>query len=170
MPVSLLVGDAELSEEPMKVKWKIAIGILALLAVLASVTSLFYLGLSPMMPMPDGIECPYPSPPSSVDRLLYEMEFGTIAFNAPTNINIDDSPQIQLILSLAETVEKLKQSITEEGEKVGATIRVSDRMKACLSGYMFQITAITSEIQAVSKSQQTEIESGVHLRDQSRHR
>lgn len=84
------------------------------------------------------------------------MEFGAIAFNAPTNINIDESHQIQLILSLAETAEELKQSITEEGEKVGAAIKISDRMEARLSGYMFQITAITPEVQAVSKSQQTE--------------
>lgn len=53
-------------------------------------------------------------------------------------------------------MEQLKQSIIEEGEKVEATIKVSDRMEARLSGYMFQITAITPEIQAVSKTQQTE--------------
>jgi hypothetical protein len=91
--------------------------------------------------------------PFIVDSLLEEMEFGTIAFNAPTNINIDDSPEIQLLLSLAETVEQLKQSITEEGEIIGANIRVNNRMEAYLSGYMFQITAITPEIQAVSKNQ-----------------
>ena len=139
----------------MKVKWKITIPIVALFAVLISVSFLFYWSAE----MATRSMAPPPSPPEplrDVDRLLEEMEFGTIAFNAPTNINIDDSPQIQLILSLAETVEKLKQSITEEGEKVGATIRVCDRMEARLSGYMFQITAITHEIQAVSKRQQQE--------------
>ena len=107
--------------------------------------------------------------PGKVDRLLDEMEFGTIAFNAPTNINIDDSRQIQLILSLAETMEELKQSITEEGEKVGATIKVSDRMEARLSGYMFQITAITPELQAVSMSQQTQWKWEIHPKEEGSH-
>jgi hypothetical protein len=154
----------------MKVKWKITIGIVTLFAVMIvmiSVPSLLYRS-SEKAPIP--VSLPPPEPLGDVDRLLEEMEFGTIAFNAPTNINIDDSPQIQLILSLAETVEKLKQSITEEGEKVGATIRVSDRMEARLSGYMFQITAITPEIQAVSRRQQTEWKWEIHPKKEGKHR
>lgn len=144
----------------MKVKWKITIGIFTLLAILVSCDN-------------DNKSHPSPihkKPSSNVDRLLDEMEFGNIAFNAPTNINIDDSPQIQLILSLAETVEKLKQSITEEGEKTGATIRVSDKMEARLTGYMFQITAITPEIQAVSKYQQTEWKWEIHPKEEGKHK
>jgi hypothetical protein len=154
----------------MKVKWKITIGIVTLFAVMIvmiSVPSLLYRS-SEKVPIP--VSLPPPEPLGDVDRLLEEMEFGTIAFNAPTNINIDDSPQIQLILSLAETMEKLKQSITEEGEKVGATIRVSDRMEARLSGYMFQITAITPEIQAVSRRQQTEWKWEIHPKKEGKHR
>ena len=115
-------------------------------------------------------EKPKQQQPNNVDKLIREMEFGSIAFNAPTNINIDDSHQIQLILSLAETVEGLKQSITEEGKKIGAIIKVSDRMEARLSGYMFQITAITPEIQAVSKSQQTEWKWEIHPKKEGKHR
>ncbi len=162
----------------MKVKWKITIGIAALFAVLISVSFLFYWGavMSPReqaLPSPPPPESPSPPPPESlgdVDRLLEGMEFGAIAFNAPTHINIDDSPQIQLILSLGETVEKLKKSITEEGEKIGTTIRVSDRMEARLSGYMFQITAITPEMQAVSKIQQTEWKWEIHPKKEGRHK
>lgn len=106
----------------------------------------------------------------NVDKLLNEMEFGAIAFNAPTNINIDDSPQIQLLLSLASTVEELKQSIAEEGERVGESIKVSDRMEARLSGYMFQINAITPEVQAVSKVQQTEWKWEVHPKKEGTHK
>ncbi|ANG63109.1 hypothetical protein A8C75_11915 [Marinobacterium aestuarii] len=150
----------------MKLKWKIGIGVVMVLVVLSSM-SLFYLTarMEPAEMAP-----PDPEPPSNVDELLNEMEFGVIAFNAPTDINIDDSPQIQLILSLAETIEKLKQSITEEGEKVGARIRVSDRMEAQLSGYMFQITAITPEIQAVSKLQQTKWKWEIHPKEEGEHK
>ena len=117
-----------------------------------------------------GATAPPDEVPSNVDQLLNNMEFGVIAFNAPTHINIDGSSQVQLILSLADTVEQLKQAITEEGEKVGANIRVSDRMEASLSGYMFQITAITPEVQAVSKRQNTEWKWEVHPKAEGRHK
>ena len=154
----------------MKLKWKIGIGILVLFAVLISVSSLLILGLYEREMPSQSIEAPAPPTPHTVDSLLDEMEFGTIAFNAPTNINIGDSPQIQLILSLSEAIDDLKQSITEEGEKIGTTIRVSDRMKARLSGYKFQITAITPEIQAVSKSQRTEWKWEIHPKEEGQHK
>lgn len=160
----------------MNIQWKIPIGYCVLSA--AGFSCIFGLScysnkpklyksidlLSPSSHIPDR------SPPSSVDRLLNEMDFGAIAFNVPTEINIDDVPQIQLILSLADSVEELKQTITEQGEILGVTIKVSDRMEARLSGYMFQITAITPEQQAVSKTKQTEWKWEIHPKEQGRHK
>jgi len=154
----------------MKFNWKVIIGVVVLLAILVFMSPFFYWSNDMAKIAPVEITAPDPKPPGNVDRLLNEMEFGAIAFNAPTNINIDDSPQIQLILSLAETVEKLKKTITEEGKKVGATIRVSDRMEARLSGYMFQITAITPETQAVSKYQRTEWKWEIHPKEEGKHK
>ena len=154
----------------MKLNWKVIIGVVVLLTILVFMSPSFYWSNDVAKIAPVEITAPDPKPPGNVDRLLNEMEFGAIAFNAPTNINIDDSPQIQLILSLAETVEKLKKSITEEGEKVGAIIRVSDRMEARLSGYMFQITAITPETQAVSKYQRTEWKWDIHPKEEGKHK
>tara|TARA_R110001583_G_scaffold178806_1_gene335042 strand:- start:160 stop:852 length:693 start_codon:yes stop_codon:yes gene_type:complete len=157
----------------MKLKWKIGIGVLVLFASLISVSSLFMLSMDQsQMPLPS-IEPdpdPPPPPPNNVDNLLNEMEFAAIAFNAPTTINIDDSPQIQLILSLSETADMIKQSIIEEGERIGATIKVSNRMEARLSGYMFQISAITPETQAVSKSQSTEWKWEIYPKEEGQHR
>jgi hypothetical protein len=116
---------------------------------------------------------PPPTPPvkeETVDSKLNEMKFGAIAFNVPTNINIDSSHQIQLILSMAETVEQLKKNITDEGKQVGADIKVSDRMEARLSGHMFQITAISDEIQAVSKYEQTEWKWEIHPKKAGKHK
>ncbi len=96
----------------------------------------------------DKVECFY--------KPLETMEFASIAFNIPVSINKNEPHQIQLRLSLSETIDKLKQSIIEEGKKEGAEIEVSDIMEAKLSGHMFGITAITPEIQAVSKSEYTE--------------
>jgi hypothetical protein len=160
----------------MKTKRKIIFGVLVALFVVLGLTTLyifgsFYLGTGFGPPKIEvGAPGPDSKPPSYVDELLNKMEFGVIAFNAPTHINIDDSSQIQLLLSLADTVENLKQSITEEGEKVGATIKVTDRMEARLSGYMFQITAITPETQAISKSQETEWKWEIHPKEEGKHR
>ena len=154
----------------MKFNWKVIIGVVVLLTILVFMSPSFYWSNDVAKIAPVEIAAPDPKPPGNVDRLLNEMEFGAIAFNAPTNINIDDSPQIQLILSLAETVEKLKKAITEEGKKVGATIKVSDRMEARLSGYMFQITAITPETQAVSKYQRTEWKWEIHPKEEGKHK
>ena len=133
----------------MTKKRKIIIGVIVsivgLFFVLVFLSLFFSFGMMAPLGDIDGSPDLGPIPPNSVDRLLDKMEFGAIAFNAPSKININDSLQIQLLLSLAETVDKLKQSIVEEGEKVGATIRVSDRMEARLTGYMFQITAITPD-------------------------
>ena len=154
----------------MKLKWKIGIGDLVLFAGLVFVCSFSMLRINESM-MPDPrIEQPPPLEPNNVDSLLDEMEFATIAFNAPTNVNIDDSPQIQLILSLSEAVDEIKQAIIEEGERIGATIRVSDRMEARLSGYKFQITAITPETQAVSKSQRTEWKWEISPKEEGQHK
>lgn len=154
----------------MKAKWEIGIALLVLFLVLSVVFWLISSGKSPeSIPHPIVPDSTSGSP-SAVDRLLSGMEFGSIAFNAQTNINIDDTPQIQLLLSLAETIEELKQSVIEEGEKVGATIRVSDRMEAHLSGQMFHISAITPEIQAVSKSHRTEWKWDIHPKEKGRHK
>lgn len=137
-------------------KWKIIIGIILLILIaLLSIPYFFSVEYDASAPK-EMKNRPFPDNMNTVDHLLNEMEFGTVAFNTPTNINIDDNPEIQLLLSLTETIEELKKSITEEGAKVGANIKVSNRMEARLTGYKFQITAITPEIQAVSKSQPTE--------------
>lgn len=98
------------------------------------------------------------------------MKFGSITFNAPTNINIEDSSQIHLVLSLADTVEKLKKYIVEEGEKIGSNIKVSDVMDAHLSGSMFRIEKITPERQAVSKRQKTEWKWEIHPTKEGKHK
>ena len=93
---------------------------------------------------------------SAVDRILQNLELGNIAFNAPQTINLRETAVIQLMLSLATPTEELKQMIEAAGEKEGAQIRVSDRMEARLSGPNFAITAITPELQAVSRIDITE--------------
>jgi hypothetical protein len=91
----------------------------------------------------------------AIDRILEKLEFGNIAFNAPTKMNLQNTAIIQLLLG-SKPADELKRMIEAEGEKEAARIRVSDRMEARLSGPNFAITAITPEIQAVSRSDVTE--------------
>ncbi len=155
----------------MKLKWKIGIGLLAFILSLATLLLLNEIPVKVLdkNPEPPSIIVAQPKR-STLDILLENMEFAAIAFNAPTTMNIDDSPQIHLILSLSETVDEIKQSIVEEGEKIGATIRVSDVMEARLTGYMFQITAITPETQAVSKSQRTNWKWDIFPKEEGQHK
>lgn len=96
------------------------------------------------------------SPLLLVDRILESMELGSIAFNAPLSMNLEDSAEIQLLLSLEQSVEDLRNAVTAAGEKEGARIRVSNRMEARLQGQSFQITAITPEEQAITSKGVTE--------------
>lgn len=161
----------------MKTIYKYVIGLILVLLTFATVSFFLtcishdYQGITEESePMENGGEANGDMEPlGNVDRLLDEMEFGNIAFNTPVTINIDSSRQIQLLLSLAKDIEQLKQSITAEGHQVGATIKISDRMEARLSGYMFEITAITKEVQAVSKTRQTEWKWEIHPKEIGRH-
>jgi hypothetical protein len=96
---------------------------------------------------PPGSQYSYkPLPPSPeykpfllIDRILESMGWGNIAFNAPSSMNLRDLAQIQLLLSLEQSVEELRDMVTAAGEKEGARIRVSNWMEARLSGLSFQI-------------------------------
>lgn len=107
-------------------------------------------------PMPDRTSNYIQIKIDAVDRALAEMGFGSIAFNTPITLNINDTASIQLLLSLAASTEELKKRISDEGNKVGTRIKVSDRMEARLSGSNFTITAVTPEVQAISQYSTTE--------------
>ncbi len=100
--------------------------------------------------------------PIDVDSILRKMELGNVVFNSPEKININDSAQINLLLSLTEKIEELKKELAGAGERIGETIRVTNRMEAKLSGYNFDITPISPELQAVSKEQNTEWRWEIH--------
>ena len=106
-----------------------------------------------------------PRQPSSIDsfaaveQTIKGLEFGNIAFNAPHEIDFQDTAIIRLVLGLRTPIDKLKQLIEHAvGEKESARIQISNRMEARLSGSTFAITAITPEKQAVTQNSITEWE------------
>jgi len=91
----------------------------------------------------------------AIDQALKRMEQANIAFNAPASMMLNETAIIQLVLGFEKEIEELKQMIGGDGEKEGARIRVSCRMKASLSGTNFDINKITPELQLLSKCEVT---------------
>lgn len=87
---------------------------------------------------------------SEIDRVLESMKLGNIAFNCPTSIDLKDIAQIELRLSMDQSVEELQKAITSAGQKEGRQVRISDVMEARLTGPAFQITAQTPREQAIA--------------------
>lgn len=113
------------------------------------------LSMPSMSPPPVGLPPPASSL-SSVDHFLASMDWANIAFNSPPKLNLHETAQIQLLLSLKKTIDELREEIAAVGEREGAKVKVSNRMEARLSGPDFQITAITGEEQAVGSTDTVE--------------
>ncbi len=139
--------------------WLFAGGLFLILVI--GFLSVGFIGMkseAPMsMPMPaPEASAPPDNPFESVDRALEKMQFANAAFNVPAAMNLRDTASIQLLLSLVTPTEELKKMIEAEGLKEGVRIQVSNRMEARLSGSNFSITAVTPEVQAVSRNVTTE--------------
>ncbi len=85
-----------------------------------------------------------------VDRVLATLPTGSVAFNAPETLIEGESAEIELLLSLQLSIERLKEQIAEAGEREGERVRITDEMEATLAGVGFEIEAITPQRQAVS--------------------
>ncbi|MBI4962487.1 MAG: hypothetical protein HY913_04360 [Desulfomonile tiedjei] len=86
----------------------------------------------------------------SLDEMVKGLDWGQIAFNTPKQMELDETTQIELLLSLTKPIEDLKRDVKAAGEKEGYPVRVSDYMEARLTGPGFQITATTPEQQVIS--------------------
>ena len=93
-----------------------------------------------------------------VDEYLASISSANIAFNSPQTLNLNETTQIKLLLSLKKSIEELQREISSSspGSTDGASIKVANRMEARLTGNNFQITAITSEEQAIGENETVE--------------
>jgi hypothetical protein len=102
---------------------------------------------------------PQPAPQarrlSLVDSVLSALEKASIAFSAPSTINVNDNAIIELLLSAQSSTRELIHVIEAQGDVDTATVRIANRMEARLTGGGFRITAITPEEQAVTLSEPT---------------
>jgi hypothetical protein len=97
-----------------------------------------------------------PDPFAAADAAIAKLKQANIAFNTPDEMTVGKAEMVQLLLSMKESIEELKAAITATGSLDGATIEVSNKMEAKLTGAGFDIRAVTPDVQVISPSAQTE--------------
>lgn len=124
-------------------------------------------------PLPSPTPTPAPAARANIqqtDRTLNELESGNIAFTAPSSIQLEETGQVELLLSLSKTIQDLERELEQQETVVGAKIKVSDHMEANLSGAGFEIVPITPLRQAVSEKESTQWKWEVKAREPGRRR
>jgi hypothetical protein len=112
--------------------------------------------ISAEVPSPEEHSVPQQDSFEAIDQTIKKMEQANIAFNAPPSMRLNETAVIHLVLGFEKEIDELKQMIQGEGEREGARIRVTYRMKASLTGSNFSINKITPEMQLLSRSEVTE--------------
>ncbi|MBN1427991.1 MAG: hypothetical protein JXB07_06370 [Anaerolineae bacterium] len=107
-------------------------------------------------PVPGHIEADL----ARVDELLRQTVSGNIAYNAPSSMTLDETIEIQMLLSPSLSSGELEQQIVESGEVISALIEITPQMKAVLKSAnpeAFLIEALHDEpAQIVGGSEPTE--------------
>lgn len=141
--------------------WVLAVIVLFISAWLFMPRLLFMGRAVHRMPLPCSVRDPIePSPPeptslAAIDKIIEKLEFGNIAFNTPTNLQLGEMATIELLLSPQTLIEQLQNMVNEAGRTEGYTIKISNEMEACLSGSGFKIEAYLPEAQTVSTAKTT---------------
>lgn len=94
-------------------------------------------------------------PFAAIDRAVNALPLGSIAFNTPEIVSLGDVATIELLASLKETEAELREAIRKAGPVETSSIRLSHKMDARLTGAGFKIEAVTPDVQALSRSEQT---------------
>jgi hypothetical protein len=68
-----------------------------------------------------------------IDSALKESLSGSIAYNAPTTIKLDETTTIELLLNPSLTPDALATQVVESGQVVTSSIDITPRMKAILT-------------------------------------
>ena len=95
-----------------------------------------------------------------IDKSLSQSMQSSIAYNAPSSMNLDETVTIELLISPSESPTQVAGQITETGPVVTATIQITPRMKAELIPQ--NIDAVT--IQSIHSSSEQLISSAERTR------
>ena len=100
---------------------------------------------------------PSPPTPTTVDEALASLRAANVAFNTPDKARLSNEFIVQAKLSTRLRPEELQVLIDEPGKRQVATLNVSDRMAATLSGgSAFDVSPSGPQEQWISESGTTE--------------
>jgi hypothetical protein len=89
---------------------------------------------------------------ASLMETFKNLSPASIAFNAPEEMNLEETAGIELLLSLTAPVETLKKQLTEAGKAHGDQIRAGTQMEATLRPARkeaFEVLAVQPELQTL---------------------
>ena len=109
--------------------------------------------LSP--PVTSPISTPPPNSVELIDQILRELNWGNIAFNAPSTMQYAQAQSVELLLSPSLSAEDLQAKLHQNVGAESAHVHVSNRMEAQLTGTGFTIQALRPDLQAVTSEQVT---------------
>lgn len=98
---------------------------------------------------------PNPESIQAVDQILTKLDWGNIAYNVPPAMTLGNHKRIELLLSPSLPVQDLQAQLQSQAGAKSATVRVSNRMEAQLTGTGFSIQALNPSLQAVTSQQTT---------------
>lgn len=93
---------------------------------------------------------------SNVEAIANQLESANIAYNTPSNINIEDKAKIQLLIDFNKAQEELAKEVKADGKVVTGNVLASSKLMAHVSSADFDIVEITPETQILDDSLTTE--------------
>ena len=88
--------------------------------------------------------------PGRIDDMLDRLEWGNIIANTPQSMQIEEPNAIELLLSPSKSIPELQSEVEQIKDIESAKIKISNRMRASLSGQAFRVQPLVPEEQAVS--------------------
>jgi len=88
-----------------------------------------------------------------LDRVLRQLDWGNIVFDAPSTMQHEKPQIVELLLSPSLSVEELQMSLGHKAGAESARVHISNRMETELTGSGFAIEALTPNLQAIVRTQ-----------------
>ena len=94
-------------------------------------------------------------PLALMDEAARGLDWGNIAFDAPSTMRFGQVQTVELVLSPSLSAPALQSQLNEQVGAESAQVQISNRMEAKLTGIGFTIEALSPDLQAVTTQQVT---------------
>jgi hypothetical protein len=146
----------------MRKLWPVWVALLAAVIVVALASQLTF--RQPTIP-PSPLPSLQPSPPttpketpssSPLDAALRRLVKGNIAFTNPRQMRVGETGEVEALIAATIPADELMNQLTVEGRRENASLLISDRMEATLTGGgAFDVAPAGPQTQWISKDSPT---------------